>query len=264
MPTNPFDFNPKDVVAFILILVRLAGLFITAPVYSSRNIPPQLKAAWVLLMTFLVFPVVSYQPAALPVPGLALGLAVIKEAAIGMCLGFGALLLFTGIQMAGQIIDIQMGLGMVNIIDPITNAQISVMGQFYFMVATLVFLGVDGHHLLIRAVVDSFSKLPLGESRFTPALGTEMVRLFSNVFFIAFRVGAPVIGALFITNLALGVVARTVPQMNVFIVGMPLNMGVGLLIVAVSMSFFVYTLQDMFHGVRGLGGDLAILIHTLK
>src|SRR5208282_2420632 len=105
--------------------------------------------------------VVSYQPAAIPTPSLALGLAVIKEAAIGMCLGFGALLLFTGIQMAGQIIDIQMGLGMVNIIDPITNAQISVMGQFYFMVATLVFLGVDGHHLLIRAVVDSFSKLPL-------------------------------------------------------------------------------------------------------
>ncbi len=248
-------------MAFVLILVRLAGLFITAPVFSSRNIPTQLKAAWVLFMTFLVFPVVPYQPAAIPTPGLALGLAVIKEGAIGMCLGFGALLLFTGIQMAGQIIDIQMGLGMVNIIDPVTNAQMSVMGQFYFLVATLVFLAVNGHHMLIRAVVDSFAILPLGEAHFTTALGTEMMHLFSNVFFIAFRVGAPVIGALFITNLALGVVARTVPQMNVFIVGMPLNMGVGLLIVSLSMSFFVYTLQDMFHG---LGRDLAILIHALR
>jgi flagellar biosynthetic protein FliR len=261
LPTNPFDFDPKDVVAFVLILVRLAGLFITAPVYSSRNIPPQLKAAWVLLMTFLVFPVVSYQTSTLPAPGLALGLSVVKEAAIGMCLGFGAQLLFTGIQMAGQIIDIQMGLGMATIIDPVSNVQISVMGQFYFMIATLVFLAVDGHHLLIRAVVDSFALLPLGGAHFTIALGTEMMHLFSNVFFIAFRVGAPVIGALFITNLALGVVARTVPQMNVFIVGMPLNMGIGLLIVAISMSFFVYTLQDLFHG---LNRDLAILIHALR
>jgi flagellar biosynthetic protein FliR len=261
LPTNPFEFNPKDVVAFVLILVRLAGLFITAPIYSSRNIPPQLKAAWVLLMTFLVFPVISYHPADLPAPGLALGLAVLKEASVGMCLGFGALLLFTGIQMAGQIIDIQMGLGMVNIIDPVTSAQISVMGQFYFLIASLVFLSVNGHHLLIKAVVDSFNILPLGEAHFTGALGTEMMHLFSNVFFIAFRVGAPVIGALFITNLALGVVARTVPQMNVFIVGMPLNMGVGLLIVTFSMSFFVYVLQDMFHG---LNRDLAILIHALK
>jgi len=261
LPTNPFDFNPKDVEAFVLILVRLAGLFITAPVFSSRNIPPQLKAAWVLLMTFLVFPVIPYEQTALPSPGIALGLAVMKEAAIGMCLGFGALLLFTGIQMAGQIIDIQMGLGMVNIIDPVTSAQISVMGQFYFMVATLVFLGVDGHHLLIRAVVDSFSLIPLGEAHFTPALGTEMMHLFSKVFFIAFRVGAPVIGALFITNLALGVVARTVPQMNVFIVGMPLNMGVGLMIVAISMSFFVYTLQDLFHGLKH---DLSLLAMALR
>jgi flagellar biosynthetic protein FliR len=103
--------------------------------------------------------------------------------------------------------------------------------------------------------------IPLGQAHFTPALTDKMNELFSQVFFIAFKVGAPVIGALFITNLALGIIARTVPQMNVFIVGMPLNVMVGLTVVAMSMSFFVYVLQDMFHG---LYRDMAILIQTMR
>ncbi len=261
MPTNPFEFNPKDVIAFVLILVRVAGIFLTAPIFASRNIPVTVKAAWILLVTFLIYPVVTFNPQILPTVGLSLGIAVIREVLIGFCIGLGATLLFTGIQLAGQIVDIQMGLGMVNIIDPVTSTQISVMGQYYYLVATLVFLAVDGHHLLLKAVVDSFSVVALGNGHFNPALGQEMMHLVSRVFFIAFRVGAPVIGALFITNLALGVVARTVPQMNVFIVGLPLNMAVGLIIVAFSMSFFVFILQDLF---KGLYKDLAVLIYAMR
>ncbi len=261
MPTNPFAFQTKDVVAFVLILMRIAGIFFTAPVFASRNIPVQLKASWTLLITLLVFPIVAITTDKLPFSGLQLGLAVSRELLIGLCIGLGATLLFTGIQLAGQIVDIQMGLGMVNIIDPVTSTQISVMGQYYYLVATLVFLAVDGHHILLRAVVDSFTAINLGQAHFSPSLGTEMMHLFSKVFFISFRVGAPVIGALFITNLALGIIARTVPQMNVFIVGLPLNMAVGLIIVAMSMSFFVYILQDMF---KGLKGDLSSIIQFIR
>lgn len=261
MPTNPFEFQPKDVVAFVLILMRIAGIFFTAPVFASRNIPVQMKASWTLLVTLLVFPIVGFTPEKLPYVGLPLGLAVFRELFIGLCIGMGATLLFTGIQLAGQIIDIQMGLGMVNIIDPVTSTQISVMGQYYYLVATLVFLAVNGHHILLRAVVDSFGVIALGQAHFTSSVGTEMMHLFSQVFFIAFRVGAPVIGSLFITNLALGIIARTVPQMNVFIVGLPLNMAVGLIIVAMSMSFFVYVLQDMF---KGLDRDLHHLILYIR
>lgn len=261
MPTNPFEFDPKDVVAFVLVLMRAAGIFLTAPVFSSRNIPVVVKASWILLVTFLVFPVVDFKALTLPSSGIPLALAVVRELLIGFSIGLGATLIFTGIQLAGQIIDIQMGLGMVNIIDPMTNVQVSAMGQYYFMVATLVFLAVNGHHELLRGVVGSFDLLPLGQAHFSTALGTEMMRLFSQVFFIAFRVGAPVIGALFITNMALGVVARTVPQMNVFIVGMPLNLAVGLLVTAVSMSFFAFILQGLF---RGMYQDLAVLMHAMR
>ncbi len=261
MPTNPFEFDPKDVVAFVLVLMRAAGIFLTAPVFSSRNIPVTVKASWILLVAFLVFPVVDFKSLTLPSSGIPLTLAVMRELLIGFSIGLGATLIFTGIQLAGQIVDIQMGLGMVNIIDPTTNIQISAMGQYYFMVATLVFLAVDGHHVLLRSVVDSFNIVPLGQAHFSTALGTEMMNLFSQVFFIAFRVGAPVIGALFITNMALGIVARTVPQMNVFIVGMPLNLAVGFLITAVSMSFFTFILQGLF---KGMYRDLSILLHAMQ
>lgn len=261
MPTNPFEFNPKDVVAFVLVLMRAAGIFLTAPVFASRNIPIMVKASWILLIAFLIFPVVPFRAEILPSSGIPLGLAVVREMLIGFSLGLGASLIFTGIQLAGQMVDIQMGLGMVNVIDPVTSTQISVMGQYYYLIATLVFMAANGHHLLLRAVVDSFNVIPLGQAHFSTALGIKMMSLFSQVFFIAFRVGAPVIGALFITNLALGVIARTVPQMNVFIVGMPLNLGVGLLIAALSMSFFVFILQGLF---KGMYRDLALLIQAMR
>jgi len=261
LPTNPFLFGSEDVVAFLLVLMRASGLFLTAPIFASRNIPRMIKAAWILLVAFLVFPVVGFNPSSMPAPGMPLGIAVVKELLIGFAIGLTATLLFTGIQLAGQVIDIQMGLGMVNIIDPVTSTQISVMGQYFFLVATLVFMAVDGHHMLIRAVVDSFSLIPLGGAHFTPALGSKMMDLFAQVFFIAFRVGAPVIGALFITNMALGIVARTVPQMNVFIVGMPLNLAVGFMMAALGMSFFSYVLQGLF---KGLYRDLAIVIQTMR
>ena len=115
--------------------------------------------------------------------------------------------------------------------------------------------------LLFEGVVDSFNVIPLGQAHFTVALGTKMMNMFSQIFFIAFRVGAPVIGALFITNLVLGVVARTIPQMNVFIVGMPLNLAVGFLIAALSMSFFVFVLNGLF---KGMYRDIAILIQAMR
>jgi flagellar biosynthetic protein FliR len=261
VPTNPFHFDAADVIAFVLVLVRMAGLFLTAPLFSSKNINVMLKAAWILLITFLIFPVVDFKPETLPAPGLALGLAVIREVLVGLSIGMGATMILSGIQMAGQIADTQMGLGLANVIDPMTNTQVSVMGQFYYMVAILIFLAVDGHHMLIHALVDSFSVVHLAQAHFTPALGAKMMSLFSQMFFVAFRVGAPIIGALFITNMALGVVARTVPQMNVFIVGMPINLGVGLLIAASSMSFFVYVMQGI---IQGMYRDIVVLIQAMR
>ncbi len=102
MATNPFDFDAKDVVAFVLIFMRVAGLFLSAPVFSSRNIPVMVKASWILLVAFLLFPVVDFKAETLPVPGLPFGFAVVRELLVGFSIGMGATLVFTGIQFAGR------------------------------------------------------------------------------------------------------------------------------------------------------------------
>lgn len=259
MPENPFAFTPQQAATFILILMRTVGLFFVSPVFSSRTIPRLMKASWCILVSFLLFAVVPAET--VPVSGAPFGLAVIRELMVGFVLGFCVYLIFTGIQLAGQVVDIQMGLGMVNVIDPISSTQVSVMGQYFYLVATLVFLLVDGHHMLIRALFDSFTIIPLGKAAATGALAGLVNAKITAIFWVAFRVGAPVIGALFLTNLALGVLSRTVPQMNVFIVGMPLNVAVGFLMVAVSMGFYVYVLQGLF---RGLPRDLTLLMNAMR
>jgi flagellar biosynthetic protein FliR len=260
VPENPFAFTPQQAAAFILILMRTAGLFFVSPVFSSKTIPRMMKASWALLVAFLLFAVVPI-PDSIPTSGAMFGLAVVRELFIGFIIGFCAFLLFVGIQLAGQVVDIQMGLGMVNVIDPMSNIQVSVMGQYFYLIATLVFLVVDGHHMLLRALADSFTIIPLGHGAFTGTLAQLINTQFTTIFWIAFRVGAPIIGALFLTNVAMGVLSRTVPQMNVFIVGMPLNVAIGFLMVAISMGFYVYVLQGLF---RGLPHDLGLLMHAMR
>lgn len=257
---NPVHFSAAQVGGFILILMRVAGLFLTSPLFASRNIPTTVKAAWALIITLLLIPIVPIDSSSIPLAGIQFGLASAREMFVGFIIGLGAFFLFVGIQLAGQIIDVQMGLGMVNVIDPITSTQVSIIGQYYYLIATLVFLAVDGHHLLIRALTDSFQLIPLAGAQFTPALASKMSGMFSDCFFIAFRVGAPVIGTLFLTNLALGILARTVPQMNVFIVGMPLSIAVGFMMTAMSMTFFAYVLKGLY---QGLYRDLAILVRSM-
>jgi flagellar biosynthetic protein FliR len=259
MPDNPFAFTPQQAAGFILILMRTVGLFFVSPIFSSRTIPRLMKTSWAILTAFLLFVVVPME--SVPVSGALFGLSIIRELAVGFILGFCVFLLFTGIQLAGQVVDIQMGLGMVNIVDPMTSAQVSVMGQYFYLVATLVFLLIDGHHMLLRALFDSFNIIPLGQAEFTGSLAVLVNAKLSSIFWVAFRVGAPIIGALFLTNVAMGVLSRTVPQMNVFIVGMPLNVAVGLMMVAISMGFYVYVLQGLF---RAIPRDLTLLMNAMR
>lgn len=261
MPLNFLEWTAQHMVAFLLVLTRLAGLFLTSPFFASRNIPVLHKTVWTVLVAFLLFPILSYVPEKMPTQMIPFALAAVRELFIGFVLGLATFLLFVGIQLAGAIIDIQMGLGVMNLIDPLTQTQVSVLGQFYFLTATLIFLAIDGHHLLLRALTESFQLVGLGEAVFRGTLASQMMAQAAKLFFVAFQVGAPVIGALFLTNLGLGILARTVPQMNVFIVGLPLTVGVGYLMVFASVSFLAFVFQGLF---QRLYRDLALFIHLMR
>ena len=232
---------------YLLVFSRVGGALAAAPMFGSLNVMPPVRIGLTALTALLLAPVVGPAPA---VMGLWDGvLALIAEFVVGVMLGLLTYFVFVAVQLAGQIVDIQMGFGIVNVIDPVTSNQVSVMGQVKFLIAILVFLAVDGPHMVLGALGDSFRLIPLGEGSLGSAGWQVFSGRFGDVFTLAFRFSAPVMGALFLTNLALGVLARTVPQMNVFIVGLPISIAVGLFAVAAAASFLALTVAGHYSSV---------------
>jgi flagellar biosynthetic protein FliR len=171
---------------------------------------------------------------------------VIREFLVGIGLGYVAYLVFTGIYIAGEIIDMQIGFGIVNVMDPMSNIQVPITAYLYFILSMLVFLMVNGHHLLIKALFDSYTYVPLGTAVFRNALITQLLTLFTEMFFTGFKIAAPIVAAVLITDIALGAISRMVPQLNVFVVGMPFKILVGIIIMVVTIPMFMLVLQGIF------------------
>ena len=168
---------------------------------------------------------------------------LMADVTIGLGIAFIARLIFGAVQVAGTVVDFQMGFGVVNVIDPQTDTQVSVTAQFHNILAILIFLVTDAHHFIIQAIVDSFFIINPAEVDFTGITPEYMLHLFSGTFTTAVKIAAPIMAILFFLSVGLGLVARTVPQMNVFIVGFPLQIGVGLVMVGLSMPFFNILIQ---------------------
>jgi flagellar biosynthetic protein FliR len=168
------------------------------------------------------------------------------ETAIGLVIGFSAQLLFDAVGLAGEMIGTQIGFGIVNVLDPTTNSQVSITSQYLNALALLLFLAINGHHWFLTAAVRSFEVLPLLGFHPSQGMADMVIMLTANVLVLAVRLSAPVVVTLLLLNVALGLIARTVPQMNVFIVGFPLQIAVGLFILGVSLPVFFETLKSQF------------------
>lgn len=240
--------------AFLLVLFRISGLMLTAPLFSSPLLPFQFKALMSVGMSLAVFPIVVSQVAAPVTLGSAVA-GLIGELAIGVMIGLGISLVFVGIQVAGQLISQQAGLALGDIFNPMLESQVTVVSEVYFFVAMIVFLAVGGDHALIRALLDSFTTVPLLSLTDAPAFTELMVDLISLSFTIALRVGGPTILALLLAFLTLGFVSRTVPQLNLLSVGFPIKIAVAFLIMAMTMISLEPVLLDgldvCMDGIRG-------------
>ena len=162
----------------------------------------------------------------------------VKELLVGIMIGFVFYSLFVGVQMAGAFVGFQIGFAIVNVIDPVTSQQISILAQFKFIMATLIFFLLDGHHMILQALVSSYQLVPIGEAVFNFSIHTEIARLIIGIFVIAIKLAAPVMATLILTDVGLGVVSRTVPQMNIFIVGFPLKIALGLFFTGAALPIF--------------------------
>ncbi|GJL79997.1 MAG: flagellar biosynthetic protein FliR [Nitrospinaceae bacterium] len=253
------NFNYSQLESFLFVFSRVMAIIVFAPILGSPQVPSRFKVGLALVFSILIFPMVKFQPLAEPRGLFDLAIHLATDAAIGLSLAFAVRLIFTAVQVAGTVVDFQMGFGVVNVIDPQTQAQVSVTAQFQNILAILIFLATDAHHFIIGAVVQSFDLINPSQVDFSNVTPEFILRTFSSMFLVAVKIAAPIMAILFFLSVGLGLVARTVPQMNVFIVGFPLQIGVGLVMVALAMPFFSVVLQNQ---IAQLPARLAGLMQT--
>lgn len=233
---------------FLLIFCRITSFFVVVPVFSSQSVPLQIKIGLSFFVAMIVF---SAEGTGLSVAmDLSYVLMILREVLIGLMLGFIAYLMFMTIQTAGSFIDIQIGFGIANVIDPMTGASAPIIGNFKYMIALLLLLIMNGHHYLLNAIVYSYNWVPLDNEIFVKmldgSLSDFLIRTFAQSFVIAFQMSAPLVVALFLTDVGLAFLARTAPQYNVFVIGVPLKIIIGLALLALLMPGMAVLFQNLF------------------
>ncbi|UJF35358.1 flagellar biosynthetic protein FliR [Paenibacillus hexagrammi] len=233
---------------FMLIFCRITSFFVVAPVLSSKNIPNTFKIGLSLCVTFIVFSSIGLNQAVV-IDGQYI-LLIIREMLIGILLGFLGYMFFTVVQIAGSFMDMQIGFSMANIIDPLSGTSSPLVGNLKYMIAILLFLTFDGHHYLLRAIMESYHWIPLDNQLFTRIYNGQisdfLFQSFSKMFYLSFQLAAPIIAALFLTDLGLGLLTRVAPQFNIFVIGAPLKMILGLILLALLFPELISQFQGLF------------------
>lgn len=238
--------SPEWSATFLLVLARLSAAIIAIPLLGARGVPPQAKIGLALMLSLIVLPL-QQQPLA-PVSANLLVFASLlgSEVLVGLAIGIATSLVFHALEMGGTLVGMQMGFGFAGILDPLTSQQTGVMDQFFRVLVTLVFFAVNGHYLVISGLMQTFEIVPPGTADLTVIAGERVIPFFTSLFSVAIRVALPVMGALMLTDLALGLVSRSVPQMNALIVGMPLKIGVGLIVLSASIPMLAAFMGMVF------------------
>lgn len=244
---NILDVLLKQYQLFILILVRISSLFIVTPIFSRTNISQIQKIGLSVLISFILINTVKTTQ--LPIEDSLLVVYCIKELMVGIILGFISYMFFNIFFIVGQIVDVQIGYGMVSVLDPQSNVQIPITGNFYQIIATLMLLITNGHHVFIESIVKSYYYIPIGKFTFNPDMIRQMIFILNKIFIIGFKISSPILVAIILSDVLLGVLSKTMPQMNVFIVGMPLKIIIGLVLIIVTLPIFFMTLQHIFNNM---------------
>lgn len=244
---------------FLWPLVRILGLMTAAPVFGHASLPARVKIGLGVMIALVIAPAVASVPAIDPMSFSGL-LIVAQQFVIGLAIGFAMRIIFAGVEMAGEIASLSMGLSFASFFDPQSQGLTTVISRFLSYLALLVFLAVDGHLLLIAALVDSFATLPVSAD----PLGSTGFRQIANwggiVFSTGVQLSLPIIAAMLITNLSLGILTRAAPQMNIFSIGFPITLAVGFVVLMISLPYLAAPLAKLLQDGLDLAGGIAPLL----
>ena len=253
-----FSLDPNVFLTFLFALMRISLILFLMPFFGGQTLPATAKAALCLTLTLARWPRLPLIGAQMPSHPSALAVMFGAELLLGLILGMVIRFVFAAIQTGGQLIGFQMGFAMVNVVDPDSGASEAVTAHFMYMVSLLTFLAINGHLYLLSGLMKSFDLLPPGSILISPRLTDQIFALSGQIFVLAIQIGAPVIAAILLVDLALALISRASPQMNVLIIGFPIKISVGFLflgiifeIISLHMEGFVSRMPLLFSQLIG-------------
>ena len=245
-----YDVFQGQVAAFLLVLTRSSGIFFISPFFGSMNISYRIRAAVAVMFAVILFPVVVKE-AVIHAPATVwmFAFTVGKELFIGWLIGLVAYIALTAVNMAGKIMDMQVGFAVVQMMDPTTQQQSGMLGTFLYNLTIIYFVITNGHHVMISALAESFRVIPLDSMVWNTSLPELITDLTAAVFLDGMKIARPVTFAILLTNVGMGILARTMPQMTIFVVGIPMQLTIGITTVAMILPFYILFLDVIFNEI---------------
>lgn len=244
------SFNELEILQFFASLVRVSAMFLLLPIFGDNTVPPLVRIFLAFTINLIIYPVAvaSGAPSLSGYMNSEMGLAllVMKESMVGFVIGFTAKMFFDGLNFAFGHLGNQMGFNMATIYDSQSESSVPVISQLIMILAMLIFLGLDGHHLFIQALAQSYRVVPIGEFVLTKAVALHIVETSSQVFLIAAKLSAPMALMIFLINCAFGIISKAVPQINVLIVSFTVNILAGFLIITLTLPVFGSSVNEVF------------------
>jgi flagellar biosynthetic protein FliR len=231
---------------FLIVTSRVAGFIGAIPVISSAQAPGRIKTAMVVAISLAVFPVMSGAVPNISFSPLPFMLLIISELLLGLLLGLVARLIFTAVEFGATVIGYQMGFAAAEVFDPQNQRQVAIISQFQNIFAILIFLAINGHHLFLQTAIRSYELLPPGQIDFSGQAVPYLMELASHMFSIGVQFSAPVLAVLLLSGLILGVLARVFPQLNVFLLSFPINIGTAFIVIALTLSMVSVLIRREF------------------
>lgn len=242
--------------AFIFPLTRILAMIASSPIFGNKQVPARVKIGFSVLLTFIIAPTIG------AMPPIAIGspqglLVMVQQIIIGVTMGFSIRLIFSAVEMAGELAGLQMGLGFASFYDPINATHSAIIAQWLGMIAALAFLSMNGHLFMLSGLAESFQTLPIGSMMSNQGF-YGMALWGGSIFAYALQISLPILAALLITNIALGILTRAAPQLNLFAVGFPITLAIGFFVLALSMPYFSPLLDRLIQ--EGLGTMMLNLV----
>jgi len=233
-----FDINISELAILLSILLRISIILFMLPIFNSAGVPSTIKALIVISFSVMLFPVIRQNIKPVPLELASLASVVIGELIYGILFALSMLLVISAFQLAGELIGFEMGFGFAQTADPQTGARFTVLSVWSQLLATMIFLSINGHHIILKILVDSFKTIPIGSFALDSGMFAKMLLLSGMLFILAVKLAAPVLAVLILTQIGLGLMSKFAPQINILATSFPLTITLGVFFLGLTLIFW--------------------------